>query len=57
MHSAYEIQHEILPEIRRQILEVNDPKAQDALFTLLALVEETTGALYGLIENLTGESR
>jgi hypothetical protein len=52
MHSAYEIQHDIFPAIRRQILEVDDVKAQDALFTLLALTEEMAGLLYGLIENL-----
>jgi len=57
MHSAYEIQHDILPEIRRQILAANDPRTtQDAMFTLLAFTEELAGLLYGLLENLGAES-
>jgi hypothetical protein len=33
-----EIERYVLPEIRRSIGQVDDPKTQDALFALLALV-------------------
>lgn len=38
--SLYELEHEVLPEVRKAILQIEDWKTQQALFGLLALVHD-----------------
>lgn len=48
--NTYELEHEVLPEIRRTILAVDDLAARDVLFGLLALVHDLAGEVGRLKE-------
>jgi hypothetical protein len=42
----YELEHEVLPMIRRDIVDVDDKHVQAALFSLLGLVHDLADELY-----------